>query len=142
MTSEQFPYFKQADVVGCGPACLQMIAKYYGKEYSFSMLSEICGMTEQGTSLLGMTEAAEHIGFNTLSIKTTLEEMRAEELFPCVAFCLQKHFVVVYKIEKEKVFVADPVQGLVEYPPDKFIQLWAIPGDEARRGIVLLLEPK
>ena len=63
----------------CGPACLQMVAKYYGKDYSHSELSSISGIGAEGTSLLGMSEAAERIGFNTFSVKTTLEKMREEE---------------------------------------------------------------
>ncbi len=126
----------------CGPACLQMVAKYYGKDYSLSMLSTLSGITSKGASLLGMSEAAENIGFNTLSVKTTLEKIREEELFPCIVLWRKKHFIVIYKVTEDKIFVADPANGLLEHPVEEFIEKWAIPGDEAMRGIVLLLEPK
>ena len=126
----------------CGPACLQMVAKYYGKDYNLPILSNLTGLSSEGASLLGMSEAAQRIGFNTLSVKITLEEMREKELFPCVALWRKKHFIVVYKITADKIFVADPAKGLLEYPIDEFIEKWAIPGDEAMRGIVLLLELK
>jgi ATP-binding cassette subfamily B protein len=137
-----FPFFKQVNVMDCGPACLQMVAKYYGKDYSLSMLSNLCGLSSKGATLLGMSEAAQNIGFNTRSVKVTLEEIREKELFPCVAHWRKKHFIVIYKVTEDKIFVADPANGLLEYPKDEFIEKWAIPGDEAMRGIVLLLELK
>ena len=126
----------------CGPACLQMVAKYYGKDYDLAMLSNLSGLSSKGASLLSISEAAQSIGFNTLSVKITLEEMREKELFPCVAHWRKKHFIVIYKATKDKIFVADPANGLLEYSTAEFIEKWAIPGDEAMRGIVLLLEPK
>ena len=137
-----FPFFKQVNVMDCGPACLQMLAKYYGKDYSLSMLSNLCDLSSKGASLHSMSEAAKSIGFNTLSVKITLEEMREKELFPCMAHWRKKHFIVVYNVTEHTIFVADPATGLLEYPIDEFIEKWAIPGDEAMRGIVLLLEPK
>lgn len=137
-----FPHFKQVDFTDCGPACLQMVARYYGKDYSLSMLSSLCGVNAEGTTLLGMSEAAEHIGFNTFSVKTTIEKMREEDVLPCVALWRQNHYVVIYKIEKDKIFVADPASKLVEYSDEEFMKKWAIPGDEAMRGIVLILEPR
>jgi len=125
----------------CGPACLQMVAKYYGKDYDLSMLSNLSGLSRIGASLLGMSEAAQRIGFNTRSVKITLEEIREKELFPCIAHW-RKHFIVVYKISADKIFVADPARGLLEYSVEDFLETWAIPGDEAMRGIVLLLELK
>lgn len=126
----------------CGAACLQMVAKYYGKDYDLPMLSNLLDLNSKGASLLGMSEAAQSIGFNTLSVRVTLEELREKELLPCIAHWRKKHFIVVYKVTEDKIFVADPANGLLEYPTDEFIEKWAIPGDEARRGAVLLLELK
>ena len=137
-----FPFFKQVDVMDCGPACLQMVAKYYGKDYTLPMLSNLFDLSSEGASLLSMSEAAQRIGFNTLSVRITLEEIREKNLFPCVAHWRKKHFIVIYKVTEDKIFVADPANGLLEYSADEFIEKWAIPGDEAMRGIVLLLELK
>lgn len=137
-----FPFLKQADTMDCGPACLQMVAKYYGKDHDLSMLSNLIGLSRRGASLLGISEAAERIGFNTLSIKVTIEKIREQELLPCIAHWRENHFIVVYKVTEDKIFVADPANGLLEYPTGEFIEKWAIPGDEAMRGIVLLLELK
>lgn len=137
-----FPFFKQVSVIDCGPACLQMVAKYYGKDYALSTLSKLSGLSSKGASLHSMSRVAQRIGFNTLSVKITVQEMREQELFPCVAHWRKKHFIVVYKITEDKIFVADPAKGLLEYPIKEFVEKWAIPGDEAMRGIALLLELK
>ena len=137
-----FPFFKQVSIIDCGPACLQMVAKYYGKDHDLAMLSNLAGLSSEGASLHSISEVAQRIGFNTLSVKITLQEMREQELVPCIAHWRKKHFIVVYKVTEDKIFVADPAKGLMEYPIDEFIQKWAILGDEAMRGIALLLELK
>lgn len=137
-----FPFFKQVSVIDCGPACLQMVAKFYGKDYELAILTELVGLNSKGASLFGLSEAAQQVGFNTLSVKITLQEMREKELLPCIAHWRRKHYIVVYKITADKIFVADPARGLIEHPIEEFIEQWAIPSDEDRRGIALLLEPK
>ena len=92
-----FTHYNQIDAMDCGPTCLRMIAKHYGRNYYLAKLRELCHISKQGVSLLGISEAAEQIGFRTLSIKTNYSQMLEDALLPFIAHWNQNHFVVVYK---------------------------------------------
>ena len=62
----KFPFYKQLDIMDCGPTCLRMIAKYYGKSYTLQELRRKTSITREGVSLLDLSRAAESIGFRTL----------------------------------------------------------------------------
>ncbi len=133
-----FPFYKQPDYMDCGPTCLRMVAKYYGKAISLQELRELAQTTREGSSILGISNAAEKIGFWTLGVKVTFEQMVEDATFPCIAYWNQQHFVVVYKIKHDTVFVADPSHGLLKYTKAEFLKSWAGDGP---KGILLLLEP-
>ena len=97
-----FPFYKQLDSMDCGPASLKIIAQYYGKHYSLKRLRDLCHISREGVSLLGISDAAESIGFRTVGAKITWEQLRDEATLPCIAHWNQRHFVVVYKIKKIK----------------------------------------
>lgn len=80
----KFPFTRQHDAMDCGPACLQMIAKHYGKNYNLQNLRESSFLTREGVSLLGISEAAEHIGFRTIGVKISYEQLANEVTFPCI----------------------------------------------------------
>lgn len=100
----KFPHFKQLDSMDCGPTCLRMVAKYYGKSYSLQYLRNRSFITRDGVSLLGISDAAEHIGFRTKGFRLTWEELRDEVPLPCIVHWKQRHFVVVYSIKREKKY--------------------------------------
>lgn len=83
----------------CGPTCLRIIAKYYGKNYSLQTLREKCHVSREGVSLLGISDAAETIGFRTIGVKISFRQLCEDARLPCIVHWNQKHFVVVYKIE-------------------------------------------
>ncbi len=140
---KKFPFYKQLDLKDCGPTCLQIIAKFYGKIYSIDFLREKSHITQQGSSYGGIAEAAEIIGMHSLGANLTFESLCNEAPLPCIAHWRQRHFVVVYKIEKGKVYVSDPAHGLIKYTKEEFIDGW-IPTKQKvsqSEGSVLLLEP-
>ena len=106
-----FPYYYQLDSADCGPTCLRMIAKYYGRTYSVQYLREHAFITREGVSMLGISDAAQHIGFRTMGIRITLEQLEQEMPLPCILHWNQRHFVVCYKIRKGKFCIADPAAG-------------------------------
>ena len=141
-----FPFVKQPDAMDCGPACLTMIAAHYGRHYTLDHLREQCFIGREGVSLLGISKAAEQIGFRTVGGRLTFDKLAEKALLPCVVHWNQEHFVVVYAIRKKKkeytVSVADPGKGLVTYPREAFCRHWistCTGGKE--KGIALLLEP-
>ena len=111
-----FPHTHQLDSVDCGPACLKMIAKYYGKEYSIQHLRERSYITRMGVSMLGISEAAESIGFHTNGVKITFKQLIHEAPLPCILHWNQHHFVVCYNIKKKHngdytIRISDPASG-------------------------------
>ncbi|WP_291721889.1 peptidase domain-containing ABC transporter [Bernardetia sp.] len=141
----KFPHVKQRDQMDCGPTCLKMITKHYGKNFSLPFLRENAYIGKQGVSLLGIATAAEKIGLRTLSVQIDIQTLIEEKPVPFIAHWNQNHFVVVYKITNKKVFVADPASQLLEYSHEEFKKAWiqgqATEGEDGEeRGIALLLE--
>ena len=107
---------KQHDSMQCGITCLQMICRYFGREYSLDSLSKICFATTEGVSMLGINEAAKILGFQTFSARATIEEL-SETPLPCILHWNQNHFVVLYKVKKAGVVsknMAMPLSSLLE----------------------------
>ncbi len=137
----KFPFFKQYDAMDCGPSCIRMIAAFYGKSYSLQKLRQLAHITREGVSLLGLSEAAEAIGFRTVGARITFEQL-FQAPKPCVVHWDQEHFVVVYKLKKGKVYVADPAFGLVEYSETEFKKHWLSTVRQGeQKGICLMFDP-
>ena len=137
-----FPYYYQLDSADCGPTCLRMIAKYYGRTYSVQYLREHAFITREGVSMLGISDAAQHIGFRTMGIRITLEQLEQEMPLPCILHWNQRHFVVCYKIRKGKFCIADPAAGRVVFDRTEFGRCWFSTSVEGKdTGTALLLEP-
>ncbi len=141
----KFPHYNQLDSMDCGPTCIRMVAKYYGKTYSLQYLRPRSYITREGVSMLGISEVAENIGFRTKGYRLTWEDLRDEVPFPCIVHWKQRHFVVVYDIKKKRrgeiVYVADPAIGLLEYSKDEFLKCWLSSSYEGNRiGTALLIE--
>ena len=138
----KFPFYQQYDAMDCGPSCLRMVAKYYGKHFTTEFLREKSFITREGVSLLGISDAAESIGLRSIGVKVTLDQLKKEVPFPCIVHWNQDHFVVVYKLAKNKVYVADPEFGKIEYTEEEFSKHWLATVKEGEeKGICLLLQP-
>ncbi len=125
----------------CGPACLRMIASHYGREFSQSRLREMCLIGKAGVSMLGIADAAEKIGLRSLPVKLAFKKLAEEAPLPCVAHWNQEHFVVVYRITKNRIYVADPAVGLMVYTLEEFLQgVSGAAGHTGGEGLYLLLE--
>lgn len=141
-----FPIFHQRDSMDCDPTCLQMIAKFYGRHYRLETLRERCAISRTGVSLLGISEAAESLGFHTLGARVRFEELIEENLMPCIAHWNKNHFVVVYDIKciqgEIAVYVADPSLGKCIYAEAEFCRYWHSSVEKnVPHGVVLTLEP-
>lgn len=103
----------------CGATCLRMIAKYYGKEYSAATMQRICAVTRAGVSMLGISDAAEQLGFRTVCGRITLEKVVGQRPFPCILHWNQDHFVVLYDVKRKSdgdlvFYIADPGKSLLQ----------------------------
>ncbi len=142
----------------CGPTCLRIVASFYGKRYTLQTLRDKCHITREGVSLLGISDAAESIGFRTAGVRLTWEQLRDQVPLPCIVHWHQRHFIVVYGIKKQKkgykILVSDPASGLLVYDEKAFLNGWLQSVDDEKditekngvnpaktHGIALILEP-
>jgi len=145
MLFKPFPFFRQLDTMDCGAACLKMISSYYGTEYSIQFIREKCGITRQGVSALGVCDAAEEIGLKSFVIDISFESLINEVTLPCMVHWRQRHFIIVYKVSSEYIWVADPAVGRLKYKKEKFLEGWLynkrFNKETDVQGFVILLEP-
>jgi len=126
----------------CGPTSLRIIARYYGRQHSLESLRKKSFTNREGSSLSQLAAAAESIGFRSLTAKIDFEQLVEDAPLPCIVHWNQNHYVVVYKIKNNIVYVSDPALGLIHYPKEEFIEHWIGVGVDSKKkeGIVLLLE--
>ena len=136
---KRFPLYRQLDYMDCGPTCLRMVARFYGQHYSLEALREKTFMGKQGTSLLSLSEAAEQLGFRTEAVATDWDTLQEDVLLPCIAHWRDRHFVVIYRVTKKHVYVADPATGKLRYAREEFLAGWQ--PERGSDGILLVLEP-
>lgn len=137
----RFHFIKQHDAMQCGIACLAMICRYYGKNYLLATLSEICHATNEGVSLLSISDAAEQLGMHTIIGYSSVAKLSKITL-PCILHWNQNHFVVLYKTIRGKYYVADPGKGLIKYSESEFVQHWiSVRRDNEDKGVAMFIKP-
>jgi putative hemolysin secretion transport system ATP-binding protein len=150
MSLKSFPHYQQQEAADCGPSCLRMIAKYYGKVYSAEMLRKRCFISREGVSLLGISDAAESIGLRTIGVQISFKQLAEDASFPCILHWNQNHFVVCYGIEKRKrkgefeyrIHISDPATQRVNLTRKEFEKCWfSSRNSQDETGVALMLEP-
>ena len=144
MAFKTFTTYRQLDAMDCGPTCLKMVFKYYGKQINLEGLKKASQIGTTGVSLLGMSEAAEKYGFHTRSAKVTFEQLLEDAPLPCILHWNQYHFVVLTpSVNKKRLTIADPAKGLITYTKAEFLESWiSINKAGEQKGIALLLTPR
>ncbi len=137
-----FPFYKQPGAKDCGPTCLRIISKHNGKVIPLETIRGVCQTSRTGSSLLGLSEGAENLGFKTIGVKTDYNTFKEEVPLPCIVHWRKYHFVVVYKITNDTVHISDPSFGLIEYSKEEFIEAWIgnNANENTQEGLTLLLE--
>lgn len=170
MKFKPFPHYRQPDAKDCGPTCLRIIAKHYGKQLSMQQIRHLSETTREGSSLMGLSEAAESLGFKTLGVKIDLQMLVEDAPLPCILHWNKNHFVVLASLNPSKggkfnffkrifssknnvaksspfggwgAYISDPAHGLITYTQQEFLQAWigANATAETEEGVALLLEP-
>lgn len=143
----KFPNYQQLDSMDCGPSCLRMIAKYYGRNYSLQTLRDKSFITREGVSMLGISDAAESIGFHTCGVRINFEQLVTEARLPCILHWNQNHFVVCYEVKKKRnsdyaIQIADPAGENYTMNKTEFLKCWISGKQDGKdTGTALLLEP-
>jgi ATP-binding cassette subfamily B protein len=137
-----FPLYKQLDAMDCGPTCLRMVAKYYGRVVSLDYLRNKSQYGKEGVSMLGLADAAESIGLKSVGAKLTIDQLINDAPLPAIIHWDQYHFVVLAPgSTKNKFIIADPAKGLIKLNKGEFVKHWVTTKEnEAGKGISLLLE--
>lgn len=115
---------KQHDITDCGAACLATISKQNGYKIGITKIREAAGTDKQGTNAYGIIKAAEQIGFNAKGVKGNKEAFFSDFPLPCIAHIIVDgnllHYVVIHKITKKQVIIADPAKGIIKITPEEF----------------------
>lgn len=136
------PFIRQTGYMDCGPTCLAMICRYYGKSINIQILRDKTEIGKEGVNLLGISNAAVGIGYKTQAARLTCNQIVNDVQPPCILHWNQNHFVVLYKASKKSFTIADPGKGIIKLQKLDFLRNWAINNDaQESTGIVLLLEP-
>ena len=139
---KKFPNYRQTEAKDCGPTCVKIIAKHYGKLINTQQLRDLSETTREGSSLLGLSDAVESIGFRSLGVKLSYNKLKEAPL-PCILHWNKSHYVVLYKIKKDTIYISDPAHGLISLNKEEFLKFWI--GNNAKEdteeGIALLVEP-
>ena len=139
---KKFPTYRQTESKDCGPTCIKIVAKHYGKVINTQQLRDLSETTREGSSLMGLSDAVESVGLKSLGVKLSAEKLKEAPL-PCILHWNKNHFVVLYKIKKDAYYISDPAHGLITLTETEFLKHWI--GNNATKetedGIALLIEP-
>jgi ATP-binding cassette, subfamily B, bacterial len=137
-----FPHLFQRNQMDCGPTCLYMVSKHYGQAINIEKLRGLSEIGKEGVNVLGISDAAEKIGFRTQALQLSLAELQQNVRLPCIVHWSQNHFVVLYKIKNGTYYVSDPAKSLLKYNKEEFAKNWLSNEEETgKTGIALSLEP-
>ena len=130
---KRFPLVEQAEEMDCGAACLAMICKHYRIGATLGKLREMANVTTEGATLDSLAQVGESLGFTTHGLQCTYQTLLGFEL-PFIAHWEGYHYIVVYGVSKNQVWVADPGLGFRKLSVAEFEKGWT--------GTCLLFTPR
>jgi len=154
-----FPYYHQLGLKDCGPACIKMVAQYFGRSYNIDYLREKSHIIKTGVSMLGISEAAEAIGFKTIGVKVDIEKLKEiAQSHPSILHWDNNHFVVLYNYKRKwfgsnKFYIADPAKEILQLTEAELVEHWSVASTDSataalqtteankKQGYALVLEP-
>ncbi|MBB6479599.1 peptidase domain-containing ABC transporter [Spirochaeta isovalerica] len=129
-------FIRQHDITDCGAACIATISKQFGLNFPIAKIRKIAGTDKAGTNALGLIKASEKLGFDAKGVRAEPEDLNEKLPLPCIAHVIKDdllHYVVIHKITKKKMIIADPAEGLVHYKKEDFLKIWT--------GVLILMMP-
>lgn len=141
MRLKRFPFVRQPDTMDCGPACLKMIFRFYGKTMTLSGIRNLVNTHRAGSTLAGISQAAEKLGMEAYGVKLNSEALKQQTQGPCILFWNNNHFVVLYKISRNYFYISDPAIGKLKYRKEDFLRHWTGTSEENAEGVALLMLP-
>jgi ATP-binding cassette subfamily B protein len=140
----RFPFYRQLDPTDCGPTCLRMIASHYGRDIPSQWPHGGIPKDNDGVSLLDLSDAAESLGFTTQAVRLSYETLASEAPLPCILYWKRCHYVVLYKIVRGRLYLADPLLGFAKLTKEEFLLEWTNTGEQfpGTEGVALFLQKK
>ncbi len=138
---KRFPNFRQLDLMDCGPASLKIITKHYGKDVEMEELRRLSGVGREGVAMGGLIQASSSLKMDSMGVQIPFKDFSEKIPLPCIVHWKNNHYVVVYKIDKNKVSVSDPAFGLIDYTIKDFLNGW-LDGGNILEGVVLIIRPR
>jgi HlyB family type I secretion system ABC transporter len=120
----RFAFVGQIDAMDCGAACLSMVCRHFGRDVSLSLIRRLCHVSQDGTSLKALCEAATELGLAARSVKASVRNL-PEMPLPAIVHWEGNHWIVLYQVGKTHVKVADPGRGLRRLPRAEFESKWS-----------------
>ena len=117
----------QHDQSDCGVACLLSLIKYHGGDNSLEKLRELSGTNKQGTTLLGLYQSANQLGFEANGCEADIQALIDHKTPVILHLLIDKglqHYVICYGYENNKFIVGDPSKGLTTYTKDELEKVW------------------
>ncbi|GAB4531662.1 MAG: hypothetical protein Tsb0014_15360 [Pleurocapsa sp.] len=130
--THRYPFYGQHSASDCGAACLIMIGKYWGQKFSLNHVRDLANVNRSGSTLRGLSAAAEAIGFISRPVQATFDRLSQQKL-PAIVHWENNHYIVLYEITSKNVIVGDPAVGQRTLSHREFKASWS--------GYALLLEP-
>lgn len=125
----KYKCIRQHDINDCGVACLATVCREYGLKVSIGKICQVSGTDKEGTSAYGIIKAAESLGFTAKGvIASNPEEIFQEFPKPAIAHVIidntLMHYVVIHRVSKEEIVIADPAKGVIKYKSEDFLKIW------------------
>ncbi len=150
-----FTFLKQQHQMDCGPTCLYMVSRYYGRVFGLEKLRQLTEIGKEGVNMLGISDAAEQIGFQTTALKLNFDKLMIDSPKPAILHWGQNHFIVLPPQKKtpfsflfnqkhhNNITIADPAKGILTISKELFLLKWISDKNTHGEptGIALLLEP-
>ncbi|MDE1184290.1 peptidase domain-containing ABC transporter [Paraburkholderia sp.] len=121
---KRFALVEQAEEMDCGAACLAMVCRHYGIPMTLGKLRELANVTTQGATLDSLARAGEALGFTARGVQCTFDSLKGFDL-PFIVHWEGYHYVVVYGVSKDTVWVADPGVGFRKMSVEDFERGWS-----------------
>lgn len=136
----RFPFYGQLGELDCGATCLKMITDFYQNSVSYDVLHQLLPTKKAGVSLKDISDSATQLGLRTMGVKVSFDRLAEDIPTPCIAHWKNQHFVVVYHVNQDYVWIADPsTKGIYLQSRESFQDGWLCGGDQDA-GVLLLFE--
>lgn len=128
LNAYQKTFQRQHGQSDCGVACLNSIISYHGGHATLDDTRQLSGTTTRGTSLLGLQQAADELGFRSKGLKASdisnLKELKEPAILHVVLNGMQQHYVVFYGFADNELIIGDPAKGVELWSVDQLEAVW------------------